>query len=109
MKFHGVEELIKVELIVRNIFEVVEFKCVISLESADDERACARVRGWWTRCQVEHFEDGWASLWWNSRSRNSSKWLPVWFDHLWSGRLARSSASSPRQRTGQTSTLLCDV
>ena len=45
MKLHGVEELIKVELIVRNIFEVVEFKCVISLESADDERACARVRG----------------------------------------------------------------
>ena len=40
-----VEELIKVELTVSNIFEVIEFKRVISLESADDERACAWVRG----------------------------------------------------------------
>ena len=40
-----VKELIKVELTVSNIFEVVDLKCVISLESADDERACAWVRG----------------------------------------------------------------
>ena len=40
-----VEEFIKVELIVRNIFEVIDFKRVISLESAHDERACAWVRG----------------------------------------------------------------
>jgi hypothetical protein len=39
-----VKELIKVSS-VGTIFEVIDLKRIISLESADDERACARVRG----------------------------------------------------------------